>query len=809
MFVIHGFSLLASCALIYGLIFAHDYRFEYVYEHASNELTWKYLVSCFWEGQEGSFLLWSFWTVILIYVMVFSNNHVYHRAVFVLSTIQFCLLTMVVGIPLPSIDSSIGMSPFLMRDVAMITDNGQGLNPLLQNPWMVIHPPVIFLSFAISSVPFALYVGNSRRKSKEWLSFVYPFSLGALLCLTVGITMGAYWAYETLNFGGYWSWDPVENAIYVPWLLAIATVHLVLIFKKKTQINWYVPVFISFSYLLILYATFLTRSGILGNSSVHAFTENGLSGQLIIFLIIGCVLMAHGLINSRKEVRAKESEDWKFNQAKSWIYIGAVFFALAAFQVLLPTSFPVLNALKSIFGDAGTLAPPTDVLPFYNDAQSWFSIGIVIFAVVAQFVFYKRREERGVLIVIAAGCSTILITWLIHRTFSFSHFRESLLLVSALFGLFTAFFLVLNNVKKAAVASSGIVSHVGVYLLLIGILISGTQQTITSTNRSMKNKTLSSSENLLLVRDEPTKLNQQVLTYSGSLVYLKEQNSFIPNEILSATQNEDEWIVTSEYQGAFHQGDTVHPDMNNRHFRIEVERDGDRQIIYPKVQMNPALGAVFSPWLEHHLWSDDYTHITNIPDTKTIDEDQAPTTLLDLHVGEVYLENDRGIVLKAVEEIEGFPGLNVNPNTDRLLQATLQLVDKEGVHVAKTMLLQTPTGTREVNSQPTKSGYTFTLIERGALVDSYKIGMRRLPKDWVTIRSIHFPMIGLVWVGAILIALGTLMAMVFALRTSTVVHSVLRVVFSRNRPSVGDVVIDSTGRLIGDLEVKVHRNKRS
>src|SRR6185503_11560205 len=177
-------------------------------------------------------------------------------------------------------------APIFQRvDYLSFIQDGNGLNPLLQNYWMVIHPPVLFLGFASTLVPFSFAMsGLMSRDFGGWTKSVLPWSLFSCAVLGTGIMMGGAWAYESLTFGGYWAWDPVENASLVPWLILIGGVHTNLVYNKTGRALRTTYIFYFLSFILVLYATFLTRSGILGDTSVHAFTDLGMSGQLLIYM---------------------------------------------------------------------------------------------------------------------------------------------------------------------------------------------------------------------------------------------------------------------------------------------------------------------------------------------------------------------------------------------------------------------------------------------------------------------------------------------------------------------------------------------
>ncbi|MFN8689586.1 MAG: cytochrome c biogenesis protein CcsA, partial [Cyclobacteriaceae bacterium] len=197
------------------------------YSYSDTKLQTYYLISTFWNGQEGSFLLWMFWHAVLGLVLMYTQRNWEAPVMIVFTLVQAFLASMILGVVLPGIDLKLGSSPFILLREAMadpifqanpnfIPSEGQGLNPLLQNYWMVIHPPTLFLGFAATLVPFAFVVaGLWQRQYREWIKPALPWSLFAGAVLGLGILMGGYWAYETLNFGGYWNWDPVENAVYV------------------------------------------------------------------------------------------------------------------------------------------------------------------------------------------------------------------------------------------------------------------------------------------------------------------------------------------------------------------------------------------------------------------------------------------------------------------------------------------------------------------------------------------------------------------------------------------------------------------
>src|SRR5215217_2221165 len=251
-FLINWLSIIGIGSTLFFLILNHYNEYYYVYSHSSKALPVYYIVSAFWEGQEGSFWLWAFWQSMLGLVLIWKARTWENGVMTVVSFSQVFLTSMLLGVEI--LGQRIGSSPFILLREALnlkemapvvfadpenyknylsfITD-GKGLNPLLQNYWMVIHPPTLFLGFASMVVPFAYALtGIWLKKYKEWIKPAMPWALFAVMILGTGIIMGSFWAYEALNFGGFWAWDPVENASIIPWLTLIAGIHVMIAFKN-------------------------------------------------------------------------------------------------------------------------------------------------------------------------------------------------------------------------------------------------------------------------------------------------------------------------------------------------------------------------------------------------------------------------------------------------------------------------------------------------------------------------------------------------------------------------------------------------
>jgi cytochrome c-type biogenesis protein CcmF len=264
---VHTLAIFTICASLLSIIFNHYFEYHYAWDNSSWSLPLGYAISCFWQDQEGSFLLWMFWNVVLGVLLINTtlrktrNVGIEAPTMTIFALVQVFLASMILGVVIWG-DFKVGSSPFLTLRESMpnipiwktnpdfIPKDGNGLNPLLQNYWMVIHPPTLFLGFAMTLVPFAFCMaGLWKKQYTEWIKPALPWTLTAAVVLGTGIMMGGIWAYETLNFGGYWNWDPVENAVYVPWLVLVGSFHTMLMARKNSTALKYTMIYNHFHWL--------------------------------------------------------------------------------------------------------------------------------------------------------------------------------------------------------------------------------------------------------------------------------------------------------------------------------------------------------------------------------------------------------------------------------------------------------------------------------------------------------------------------------------------------------------------------------
>ncbi|NLD09529.1 MAG: heme lyase CcmF/NrfE family subunit [Xanthomonadaceae bacterium] len=325
--------LLSFVALGYAF-WINDFSYQYVANNSNTKLPGIYQLTAIWGGHEGSMLLWVFTLAIwMLLVVIFTKN----MPIELSSTTLAILGGITVGFLAFLIFTS---SPF-ERNLFGALYNGRDLNPLLQDPGLIIHPPLLYLGYVGYAVPFAfvcalLMTGHIDRVSIRWIR---PWSLGAWLFLTLGITIGSWWAYYELGWGGWWFWDPVENASLIPWILGAALLHaLAMTEKRKAFTLWSVIVAI-LTFSLSVLGTFLVRSGIL--TSVHSFASDPDRG-LFILLILAIITLFGMVLLLFRASKIRQESSFGLISKESGILLNNIFLAIACFVVVLGTLFPLI-----------------------------------------------------------------------------------------------------------------------------------------------------------------------------------------------------------------------------------------------------------------------------------------------------------------------------------------------------------------------------------------------------------------------------------------------------------------------------------
>lgn len=470
------FVLIAS-GLLMHLLVTHQFNYFYVYNYTSKDLAFKYLVSAFYGGQEGSFLFWILLSGFIGLGLIRWTSDTYRSSVlFVMSLTQFFLLSMLLGIgigditigasPFRTLVEALPDAPFLKANPGFIPVDGKGLNDLLKSPWMMIHPPILFLGFSMMTVPYAFAMAALwKEKYQDWVKPALPWVLGANLSLLTAIFLGGYWAYVTLSFGGYWAWDPVENASFVPWLFGVAGIHAMLIQRKHTSATRSSLAFALLSYVAIVYETFLTRSGILGDASVHSFVDLGLYNQLVIFMVVmtlgGFVLY---LFRS-KNMPKKEDESHWLNR-DTWVFWGSMVIMISGLIIILGTSSPIIGKLFQ-------KNPTPPQISFYNNWTLPFAVLIGLMTVVAQFLWWKKQDSKT--LATELSYPLIITSFLTLAGMVLGDIRSFsyiLLLYSGIFAIVGNLFIMISVARKKPSMAGGTLTHIGFGFLIVGILYS-------------------------------------------------------------------------------------------------------------------------------------------------------------------------------------------------------------------------------------------------------------------------------------------------------------------------------------------------
>lgn len=501
----------ASVVLLY-LIISHQFQYHYVYNYSSSDLSSGLLLSTFFAGQEGSFLLWALFSVLIgVFIMSRYEKSESSEASFMLGfipTVGFLLVMVSPMLKSPfaligdlpayidtkylnsSLLNSSALQNFILSDansqrtvvkfsndllnvlgvngisVNQLIVQGKGLNPMLENFWMQIHPPVLFLGFALAAIPFGYAVSSLiRNEYKSWINKALPWVIATTLVLGLGIMIGGYWAYGVLGWGGYWAWDPVENSSLVPWIVSAALIHTMII-QKKSQIEGKSGSFVKTNlllaglmFVLVVYSTFLTRSGILSETSVHSFTDPGtlVYNVLLGFLIIFTVVIIGLIYHRRKEIKTPVKSEHKYFSREIGLFYGAMLLVASSFAVIVGTSAPMFGQIVE-----------TD---FYTRMNLPLVILMCLLIPLSLYLNWRSNDTRQFLRrTLISILVSIVVTLPIVILSGISEALFALLLFSAVFTVVANIEFILRS--KRIKLMGGHITHLGFGIFLIGVLIS-------------------------------------------------------------------------------------------------------------------------------------------------------------------------------------------------------------------------------------------------------------------------------------------------------------------------------------------------
>lgn len=458
-FTVMGIGILFSSMLLYYNIFSHNFQLNYVYSYTSLKLSNYYLLSTFWAGQEGTFLLWLLFGTFFGLVLIRSVGRREPLVMFFVMLVQtFILLILLKKSPFAMIwHTNEGVNP------GFIPADGTSLNPLLQNPWMIIHPPVMFVGYSSTVVAFAFAMNAMVKKEfAKWAKDARPWVIFSTLFLGMGIIMGGYWSYVTLGWGGYWAWDPVENASFVPWVFAAALLHGLIIQIRQEGLKKTNLFLAGLTFISVLWGSFLTRSGVLADFSVHSFAASDLNLYLITFVVLFSGIFLYFYFGSIRLIDSPKFAEGILSR-ETFILIGLVTLLITGLIVFIATSSPIYT---------GLLGQPSNVsIDFYNLMSIPISIAILASLAIAPLLVWKvseLRDKKTLLFGIIGASVVTIISIIAGLTKPVSVVLVFLSLIVVVVHSMVAFKLL----KKMPVKTGAYLSHIGIGLMIVGIIIS-------------------------------------------------------------------------------------------------------------------------------------------------------------------------------------------------------------------------------------------------------------------------------------------------------------------------------------------------
>jgi cytochrome c-type biogenesis protein CcmF len=482
LFGAHAALLVAALALLGSYFVAHRFEFHYVAQYSSRALSPALTLAALWAGQEGSILLWTAIGAVLGLFMLAQPGRLSSPAMFFVSASQvFMGLLLLVK------------SPFVTG--GPIPPDGQGLNPLLEDPWMVVHPPVLFVGYAGMLMPFALGAAALvRGEYKEWNKQVWPWTLFAVVSLGAGIALGGVWAYKTLGWGGYWGWDPVENASLVPWLLAVALLHGLLIQRTLGAIVRTNLVLAVLGWLTTVGGTYLTRSGILADFSVHSFTDTGLGGVLTAWLGLSALAGAALLLWRWRAIDAG-AVNWLAVSRESALWLGLMTVLVLGLLVAIGTTMPLLTSLAG--------KPANVQMSYYHGIAVPLGLAILLLMALAPALRWTRQQGLSWLTLLPPGLVAGAVALAIAIPAGLREPMWVVLLFATSMALGINAWMAARLFARGWMFGAGYLGHVGVAVMAVGIAVS------TSMGRDQR---------LSLPHGQPVEALGYRLTYQGEHV---------------------------------------------------------------------------------------------------------------------------------------------------------------------------------------------------------------------------------------------------------------------------------------------------
>ncbi|MFL5772397.1 MAG: cytochrome c biogenesis protein CcsA [Flavisolibacter sp.] len=754
-------SVFAVFSILFYIISNHLFEYKYAWQHSSRSLETKYLLSCFWEGQEGSFLLWAVWHCVLGSVIIWRQKNWEGPLMTVISFAQVLLATMILGVTF--FGEKVGSNPFMLlrnsgvldsaplfheasgamrQDYLSLIKDGNDLNPLLQNYWMVIHPPVLFLGFASTIVPFGFAVaGLWTKKFGEWTKAALPWALFSAGILGLGIMMGAKWAYESLNFGGYWAWDPVENASLVPWLVLVAGIHTLVIYRHTGNALRTTYWFFILSFVLVLYSTYLTRSGDLQDTSVHAFTGDGITvWHLRVLLLIFALPSITLLIRRYKSIPyiVKEEET---SSREFWMFVGSLVVFLSALLIIIMTSIPVINKLLALFVNDNQyfkpLARGENAAHSYNQIQIFVAIILALFTGFGMYLKYKSTGKAHLKKLLIPGVSGLAIAALILGFGNVNYGEQGygfmvaiwIALAMAVFSAITNATYIVSGLKGSMKKAGGAIAHVGFALMLTGILISSSKKEVLSYNTSGipvffgKDSQEDPGENLTLIKGLRADMGKYWVTYDK---------------------------------------DSAHPKKSLWFYHLLFEsKDGKETFsLSPNAFVNYKgnMGLMANPDARHYFTHDIFTYITSLPDPSK-NRDTSTFKPVTKKIGDTIFYSKGFMILEDLKTVKDIPNAGFGADDSASVATLKVMAQSKSIYTIRPILVNK--GGQSYVQPDTLTAESIVLQLQKANGNVAELGIKEsVPMQYVTLKAYKFPFIIVLWGGTVIMVLGFFISVV-------------------------------------------------
>ena len=468
--------LTAASAVLISLLMNGDYRLAYVAAHSDKAMPTVYKFTAWWGGQEGSLLFWSWLLSTYSAVVVYSNRRKFRDMMPIVTAILMTTLAFFIGM------ITFVASPFQVlmagRGIVDVGD-GNGLSPLLQWWTMAIHPPFLYLGYVGFTVPFAFAMASliTRQPGEAWIHTTRRWAIVTWLFQSTGVSLGMYWAYTVLGWGGFWGWDPVENASIMPWITSTAFLHSVMMQEKKGMMKVWNMVLVSATFLLSILGTTLTRTGLV--SSVHAFAQSPVKPYFTSFLITATLLTAFAIVKNLPYLRSEVKLESVVSRESSFLFNNLILLA-SCFAVLWGTLFPVL--MEALTGEKETIDAP-----YYVRVNVPIALFLIFLTGVGPLIAWRKSSfnslKRAFLLpaIIGAAVATTLAVAGIHQIAPLISFGLCAFVISTILGEFwkgsraihakehlplpkAAFELTWRNTRRYG----GYLVHMGIVLMFVG-----------------------------------------------------------------------------------------------------------------------------------------------------------------------------------------------------------------------------------------------------------------------------------------------------------------------------------------------------